>query len=189
MNKKNIQNIFIIILCVFVIVPLIFILFNITPNIYYEGFEDVNEDLENELNEIETSVKQISELSLPYDITKDLNDIESAVKKIKNKKDKEPPPSSPPSPPPSPPPSSPKKEMDPIETFTHSSESNKEVDDKEVDNKNKKINMYQMFKIFDFFNKKKEEGMEEEEEEEEEEEYDESFNNLQGYTRYPSFNN
>lgn len=62
MKKKNMKNIFIIVLCVFVIIPLIFILFDITPHMYKEGLDDGEiEDIEENIDTIETSIARIEE--------------------------------------------------------------------------------------------------------------------------------
>ena len=60
MKKKNMKNIFIIVLCVFVIIPLIFILFDISPHMYKEGLDgDEIADIQANVNSIESSITDI----------------------------------------------------------------------------------------------------------------------------------
>ena len=56
------KNIFIIVLCVFVIIPLIFILFDISPYMYKEGLDaDEIADIQENVDTIETSIAEIEE--------------------------------------------------------------------------------------------------------------------------------
>lgn len=56
------KNIFIIVLCVFVIIPLIFILFDISPHMYKEGLDTGEiEDIEENIDTIEDSIGLIEE--------------------------------------------------------------------------------------------------------------------------------
>lgn len=60
MKKKNMKNIFIIVLCVFVIIPLIFILFDITPHMYKEGLDrDEIDQIQANVNSIQGSITGI----------------------------------------------------------------------------------------------------------------------------------
>lgn len=59
MNKKNIKNIFIIILCVFVIIPLVFMLFDITPYKYKETMADASAN--EVINDIEDDISNVQE--------------------------------------------------------------------------------------------------------------------------------
>lgn len=67
MKKRNIKNIFIIVLCVFVIIPLVFILFDMTPRMYKEALDqgeidEINENIElieDNIGNIETSITDI----------------------------------------------------------------------------------------------------------------------------------
>ena len=60
MKKKNMKNIFIIVLCVFVIIPLIFILFDISPHMYKEGLDrDEIDQIQANVNSIESSITDI----------------------------------------------------------------------------------------------------------------------------------
>ena len=62
MKKKNMKNIFIIVLCVFVIIPLIFILFDISPHMYKEGLDgDEIQDIQDNVDTIENSIALIED--------------------------------------------------------------------------------------------------------------------------------
>ena len=56
------KNIFIIVLCVFVIIPLIFILFDITPHMYKEGLDrDEIDQIQANVNSIQGSIDNIDD--------------------------------------------------------------------------------------------------------------------------------
>ena len=103
MKKKNIKNIFIIVLCVFVIIPLVFILFDITPHMYKESLDegeisDINQnisgiqtgitDIQDSITDIQDGVdisENTSEIhSTAENINSEVEDIEEATEPFKN---------------------------------------------------------------------------------------------------------
>ena len=76
------KNIFIIVLCVFVIIPLIFILFDISPHMYKEGLDDGElRDIETNIGNIESSITQIEE---DTDISGNIQNINEQAEEIQD---------------------------------------------------------------------------------------------------------